>query len=108
MVWFNVGSLLLGLIAWILPTINLAKYNKAKHRNWIVLLFASMSACTISVLFQIVYQRHLVQIEDWSAIMDTSHGLVVVSTILVVTTIAVNIVCLFIYHRRKEQVNHLD
>ena len=45
MAWFNVGSLILGLIAWILPIVNLAKYNKAKHKNWIALLFASMSAC---------------------------------------------------------------
>jgi cytochrome c oxidase subunit 4 len=103
MAWFNVGSLVLGLVAWILPIINLAKYNKAKHKNWIVLLFSSMSACTISVLFQIVYQNHLVQIEDWSAVMDTIGGVLFVSTVLFVVAITLNLITLIKYRRIMEQ-----
>jgi len=99
MTWFNVGSLVLGLIAWILPVINLAKFNKAKHKHWIVLLFASMSACVISVLFQIVYQRHLVQIEDWSAIMDTIWGILFVSTVLITVTITLNLITIIKYFK---------
>ena len=99
MTWFNVGSLVLGLVAWVLPIINLAKYNKAKNKNWIVLLFASMSACTISVLFQIVYQKHLVQIEDWSAIMDTIWGVLFVSTLLIAVTITLNLIAIVKYHK---------
>jgi len=99
MTWFNVGSFVLGLIAWILPAINLAKYNKAKHKNWIVLLFVSMSACAISVLFQIVYQKHLVQIEDWSAIMDTIWGVLFVSTVLIIVTITLNLITVIKYRK---------
>jgi len=99
MAWFNVGSLLLGLIAWILPTINLAKYNKAKNKNWIVLLFVSMCACAISVLFQIVYQKHLVQIEDWSAIMDTIFGVLFVSAVLITVTITLNLITIIKYRK---------
>ena len=101
MAWFNVGSLVLGLIAWILPIVNLAKYNKVKHTNWIVLLFTSMSACTISVLFQIVYQKHLVQIEDWSAIMDTIWGVLFVSTVLIVGTITLNLITIIKYRKNN-------
>ena len=101
MAWFNVGSLVLGLIAWILPIVNLAKYNKAKHKNWIVLLFASMSACAISVLFQIVYQKHLVQIEDWSAIMDTIWGVFFVSTVLIVGAITLNLITIIKYRKNN-------
>jgi len=99
MSWFNVGSLLLGLTAWILPTINLAKYKKAEHKNWVTLLFASMGACAVSVLFQIVYQKHLVQIEDWSAIMDTIWGVLFVSTVLITVTIILNLITIIKYHK---------
>jgi len=102
MTWFNVGSLVLGLVAWVLPIINLAKYNKEKNNNWIVLLFASMSACAISVLFQIVYQRHLVQIEDWSAIMDTIWGVLFVSTVLIAITITLNLFTIIKYRKINE------
>jgi len=103
MALFNAGSLILGLIAWILPVVNLAKYNKAKHKNWIVLLFVSMSACTISVLFQIVYQKHLVQIEDWSAIMDTIWGVLFVSTALIIGTVTLNLITIIKYRRINER-----
>jgi cytochrome c oxidase subunit 4 len=99
MAWFNVGSLILGLSAWILPIINLIKQNKAEHRNWIVLLFISMCSCTISVLFQIVYQNHLTEIEGWSAIMDTIWSVMFVSTVLIVITIILNLITIIKYKK---------
>jgi cytochrome c oxidase subunit 4 len=99
MAWFNVGSLILGLSAWILPIINLIKQNKAEHRNWIILLLISMSSCAISVLFQIVYQNHLTKIEDWSAIMDTIWAVMFVSTVLIVTTIILNLITIIKYSK---------
>ena len=102
MTWFNVGSLMLGLVAWTLPIVNLVKYDKAKYKNWIVLLFTSMSACAVSVLFQIVYQKHLVQIEDWSAIMDTIWGVLFVSTVLIIGTIALNLITIIKYRKINE------
>ena len=99
MAWLNIGSLLLGLAAWVLPVINLARYNKAKHKNWVILLFVSMCACTVSILLQITYQKHLVQIEDWSAIMDTIWGVLFVSMVLAVVTITLNLVTIIKYHK---------
>jgi len=93
----NLGSLLLGLIAWILPVINLANNNKAEHKNWVVFSISSVSACAIALYMQILYGNHLVKIEDWSALMDTSHGVVLVSAILLVVTIALNAITVSVY-----------
>ena len=73
-----------------------------KHKNWIILLFASMCACVISVLFRIVYQKHLVQIEDWSAIMDTIWGVLFVSMVLIVVTITLNLITIIKYRKANE------
>mgnify|MGYP000861101348 CR=1 FL=1 len=32
----NLGSLVLGLIAWILPVVNLRRYKERDYRNWVV------------------------------------------------------------------------
>ena len=100
--YLNLGSLLLGLIAWILPIANLAKHNKAEHKNWVAFSTASLIACSISLFFQIVYQDYLAKIEDWSAIMDTSGGLVFVSAVLIVVTIMLNVITLIKYRRINE------
>jgi len=60
----NLGSLLLGLIAWILPVINLANNNKAEHKNWVVISISSVSTCAIALYMQILYGNHLVKIKD--------------------------------------------
>ena len=60
--WLNIGSLLLGLIAWILPVIYLMGNNKHEHANWGILSVLSISACAISISFQMFYQYHLVKL----------------------------------------------
>ncbi|MEL7657284.1 MAG: hypothetical protein AAGU75_15430 [Bacillota bacterium] len=99
--WLNLGSLVLGLIAWILPVVNLAQHNKADHRNWVVFSVASISACAISLCMQIFYTDHLVKIEDWSALMDTSHAVALVATLLLVVTIILNAITLVVYYGKK-------
>ena len=94
MIYLNPCSLLLGLIAWFLPIISLARRKKAKNQNWIIYSMSSVSACAISLFMQILYQNHLSNIEDWSAISDTSGGLVFVSSVLLVTTLILNTILL--------------
>lgn len=98
--WFNLGSLVFGLIAWILPIVNLIRYEKKGHRNLTVLPILSMGACVISLWFQIIYNHHLVEIEDWSALMDTTGALVWVSGLLLIVTIILNLINLFLYKNR--------
>ncbi|MDI6619566.1 MAG: hypothetical protein QME45_13020 [Clostridiales bacterium] len=101
--WLNLGSLVLGLIAWILPVVNLVQRNKIDHRNWTILSVASVSACSISLCMQIFYNDHLVKTEDWSALMDTSSAVAMVSTLLLVVTIILNAVAFVVYYGKKSK-----
>jgi cytochrome c oxidase subunit 4 len=93
----NLGSLLLGLIAWIFPVINLVKSNTVEHKNRVVFSITSICACAISLYLQILYSNHLVKMEDWSALADTSRAVALVAAILLVFTITLNAITLAVY-----------
>jgi hypothetical protein len=97
--WLNMGSLVLGLIAWILPVVNLQRDKKQENMKWFVLSFVSISACAISICFQIFYNYHLVKIEDWSALMDTIGAVAFASAVLIIGTILLNALT-FILNRK--------
>ncbi len=102
--WLNIGSLLFGLIAWILPVINLMQNKKHEHKNWGVLSVISISACAISLSFQIFYNYHLVKIEDWSALMDTTRAVVIATAVLLIFTfIKMDLLLLYI-DRTKSRI----
>ena len=96
--WLNIGSLVLGLIAWILPVVNI--FRSRNNNNWVVLSMLSICACVISLYFQLLYNNYLVKIEDWSAIMDTSGGVVVAGSVLLVITLFLNIMTFVVYRNR--------
>lgn len=99
--WLNMGSLVLGLIAWILPVVNLMQHNKGDHRNWAVFSLASISACALSLYMQIFYTNYLIKIEDWSALMDTSPAVALLATLLLSVTIILNAVTMVICRGKK-------
>ena len=99
----NLGSLILGLIAWTLPVVYLVRFNKANHKNWIVFSVTSVSACAISLCMQIYYTDHLVKIEDWSALMDTSSAVAMVATLLLTVTIILNTIVLVIHYEKNSK-----
>jgi hypothetical protein len=94
----NIGSLLLGLIAWVLPIVSLTQN---KNRKWVVFPIISISACAISLLFQLIYNYHLVKIEDWSALMDTTGAVVFAAVVLLTGTVVLNVATLIVYCRSK-------
>ncbi|WP_078431069.1 hypothetical protein [Metabacillus halosaccharovorans] len=96
----NLGSLVLGLVAWILPIVNIVQVKNQNNRKSMTLSVLSISACAISLCFQIFYSYHLVQIEDWSALMDTAGAVAYVGAYLLIVTLLLNGVTLFIYRRR--------
>lgn len=98
----NLGSLMLGLIAWILPFVNLMRNEKHDRRNWVALSILSFSACAISLCFQIFYSYHLVKIEDWSALMDTAGAVATVAAVLLIVTILLNAMTLILYRDRLD------
>lgn len=97
----NLGSFVLGLVAWILPIVNIMLYNKHDHRNWATLSIISISTCAISLCFQIFYNYHLVKIADWSALMDTMGTVTFAAVVLLIITIILNSITLMIYRDRK-------
>jgi len=101
--FLNLGSLLFGLIAWILPVINLVKKNKSENKNWIILSLSSVSACSISLCMQILYINHLVEVGHLSALMDTSDFIAFVSLVLLGVTIFLTIMTLFIYSKSSRK-----
>jgi cytochrome c oxidase subunit 4 len=95
---FNVGSIALGLVAWMLPIVSLMRFKKKNNDKWAILSIMSISACAVSLFFQIVYSNHLVKIEDWSALMDTTGAVVFVSSVLLVVTFLLNLVTVVVYN----------
>lgn len=81
--WLNVGSVLLGLAALLLPF----GYMKTKQG---VFLIASLSACAAAVCLQLFYQQHLAEIGDWAAVADTIGAVAKVSATLIVLTVGMN------------------
>ena len=97
----NLGSLLLGLVAWILPVVNLVRaYRGDHHGNRAALSIASFSACAVSLCLQFSYQHYLVRIGDWAALMDTAGAVTLVATVLVIVTIILNVLTLLVYRDR--------
>ncbi|MCS5499739.1 hypothetical protein NY607_01310 [Lysinibacillus sp. A4] len=100
--WLNIGSLLLGLIAWILPVIYLMGNKKHEQSNWGILSVLSISACAISISFQMFYHYHLVKIEDWAALMDTTRAVVIATAVLLIFTFIVNGIAFIVYRQNKK------
>ena len=99
--WLNVGSLLLGLMALIIPIIIIVRYKKTGNGNQPVLYAASMCACALSLFFQICYNDHLVKIKDWSALSDTSEAVVSGALNLLLGTILFNVLALVVCYGKK-------
>ncbi|MEC2072586.1 hypothetical protein [Alkalihalophilus marmarensis] len=89
--WLNVGSLVLGLTAWFLPSISIMRDKRKPNDNWATYSIMSLSACAISLCFQLLYSYHLVRIEDWSAIYDTAGGVAFAGVVLLVVTLVLNV-----------------
>jgi cytochrome c oxidase subunit 4 len=94
-IFLNLGSLILGLAAWILPVINIFKYKKCD--KWYVLSIISISFCALSIFFQLYYQNYLVKIDDLPALMDTIATSSFLSAVLLFVTIILNGINLTIF-----------
>ncbi|ANC77637.1 hypothetical protein ABE65_012855 [Fictibacillus phosphorivorans] len=90
----NVGSLVLGLIALVLPVVNIFL---KKNKSWMMFSIISISACAVSLSFQIFYTYHKVTIEDWSALNDTMYTTAYASAALLLITIILNVMTLVVY-----------
>jgi cytochrome c oxidase subunit 4 len=85
----NLGSLLFGALSWIIPTILLIRLKDPIKLRMKGMFFSFISA-SLAIFLQILYTKHLVDISDWSALMDTQGGVVLAVSILLIVLIALN------------------
>lgn len=87
----NLGSIVLGLAGWILPILHISQLANKRRGLGRYAHTLSMGACCLAIWLQICYDEHLVNIEDWSALMDTIGAVRKVSIFLLVTTFLINL-----------------
>lgn len=100
----NLGSLVFGLIAWILPVIGFWQYHRVSRQRGLAFSAVSVGACAVSLCLQIFELHHRVNLQDWSALMDTSHAVVLVAGVLLAVTIILNAVIWVRYYGGEERI----
>ncbi len=102
--WINKGSIFLGLIAVVIPIINLMRQDKSVINNLGIFSGISISACALFLSMQIFYLNHLVSIQDFSALMDISEMVANISGVIFVVTITLNIILYIKYKEKQSKV----
>ena len=89
----NLGARALGLAACALPVVSVfTKRNTAA---------GSFALCSISLLLEMLYTQHLVEIRDWSAIEDTYFAVMFAAKTLVAVTLLLNLAAYFVRVRKR-------
>lgn len=87
--FFNLGSLVLGLGAWVLACFAVkSKAAFAAYR----LSVCSLSLCAVSLFLQILEVNNRTNLGDFSAIADTIQSVVLASCVLIIITAVLNII----------------
>lgn len=90
--WMNVGSLALGVTAWLLPLLALTWLRRSGGA--LLLAAGSLTACALSLCLVIFYLGYLTDCGDWSALMDTSRAFRLCAGVLLAGTLALNLLAL--------------
>ncbi len=89
-IFCNIGSVIIGLLAWIIPCVGI-NLKKAKPH---LLSVVSFSCCGIALLLQMIEIRHRTMTGDFSALMDTVPAIVGAAGVLLAVTIVINVIIL--------------
>lgn len=84
--WLNLGSLLLGLTAWVLPVI--ALFRRQRHK---AIPLISLTACALSLLLQVCNVLHRVNTGDLTTLTDTMWFVMLAAAALAVGTVLFNL-----------------
>ncbi|MCG1011856.1 hypothetical protein JT739_04485 [Tepidanaerobacter sp. GT38] len=87
----NLGSFLLGLIAWVIPILYIKRSERYGIKQCCNSIIASFGACVASLCLQFFEINHRVETENWAALMDITGALKWVVVILASVTIMLNI-----------------
>lgn len=100
----NLGSIVLGLMGWAIPVIQLKRMVREKNGLGRYTHILSMGACCLAVWLQICYDEHLVNIGDWSALMDTVAAVRMISLFLLVSTVLVNLLVAYVENAMDREI----
>ena len=95
----NIGSLILGIVAWVLPGLSMLRVVKSDSSK--LFMGISLGACATSISFQMLYNNVLVGTNDISALMDTNGFSTIISIILLVGTLLLNAISYFTVARTQ-------
>lgn len=95
------GSLVLGLISWILPIANIGRYKRNYNKNWAIYSIVSISACAVAICLQVMYSNYITELRDWSALMDTIPTSTKLSITLLIVTLILNGISVYAYHSKE-------
>lgn len=87
------GSLILGLAAWVLPVIGM--FRRRNLTRW------SVSLCAAALYLQILQTNILVNKGDWAAIEDTYPAISFAASVLIIITAALNVAAAVINRKMK-------
>ena len=99
--FLNLVSLILGIISWVAPAIAIKKYNSSKSENYRKFYIISFSSCLASLSIHFFEINRLVQIQDWSSLMDITGTLKWLALILSAITILLNTVVYLLYKKNE-------
>lgn len=92
---FNLASLCLGLVSWGLPFASLGKRDR-----FAFCCLGSFGCCILSLLLQLFEVKKRVNLEDWSALMDTVHAVTLAAVVMIVVMVVCNLTALLRTARR--------
>ncbi len=87
---FELGSLFLGLIAWMIAIVNCVKSKVWQSKKRVVFVLISCASCIISLLLQIWFVYYLVKLNEGPTIMDLAGTTLLLSIIMAGITILLN------------------
>ena len=98
----NLGSIVLGLVAWGCPVWYLSRRVRGRKKDgWPYLV--SLGCCGMSLWFQILYDSHLAASGDVGAWLDTIDAVAKVAGFLLLTTLLVNALALRVDRGLEEE-----
>ena len=100
--FLNLVSLVLGIFSWVTPAIAIKRYNSSNIEKYGKFYIISFSFCLASMYLQFFEINHLVQIQDWSSLMDITGTLRWVVLILAFITILLNTSVYLLYKEKPK------
>ena len=87
----NVGSLMFGFVAWIIPLAYIIRPNNPRTTIQEIIWFSFMMM-GLSLVFQLMYQQHFASINDLGAFLDIIDEVVLASWIMFLGTLLLNLI----------------